>query len=62
MKTSREVCEALGCDKGTVSRAARKLGVGKMVGTSKVFTLAEVAKLKKEIRAKPGNPSFGKAE
>jgi chorismate mutase len=62
MKTTSEVATALKCDKSTVAKVAKRLSLGKMVGTAKVFTVAEVAELKREIKPSRGNPNFGKAD
>jgi len=48
----------LGCTPPTVSRTAKKHGVGHVIGKVRALTAADVDRLRKLIRSGPGNPSF----
>ena len=56
--SSADACEQLDCHRSTLTRAAKKLGVGVMVGTSFGFTASEVTRIGKIIRDSPGCPKF----
>lgn len=48
----------IGCNKATISRRCKDLGLGTRLGSNLVLTAGDIAKLKKVIPAKPGNPNF----
>jgi hypothetical protein len=54
------VCDQLGCDKSTVSRWATRLGIGQVLGRARVFTAADVRRIKRAWRGRAGNPNFGR--
>lgn len=57
-KSSREVAELIGCSKPTVTRAAKKLGVGTRIGQTLAFSKGEIEQIRKAVRKGPGNPNF----
>ena len=58
MKIS-ELAEKLGKNKSTVSRHARRLGVGKREGRDVLLTPIQAGKVAAAIaNARPGNPNF----
>lgn len=54
--------EKLGVSPSTVSRWARRLGVGKVVGRQVVLTSQEIAAIGKHCYRSAGNPNFGKLD
>lgn len=54
------LAKKLGCSKPAVTRRAKSLGLGTIVGQSLVLTPAECERLRAVIRpGQPGNPNFG---
>jgi len=58
--STSDAAKLIGCSVATASRWADRLGLGQMVGASKVLTAEEVKKIEKNWRGKRGNPNFGK--
>lgn len=58
--SSREAAESIGCNKHTINRWAKRLGIGQVVGVSRVFTGADLDRLREVVRDQPGNPNFGR--
>lgn len=56
--TTAQVAAALGCDRSTVTRAAKRLGVGRRHANSLAFTAADVRRLRAAIADGPGNPEW----
>ena len=48
----------LGCTPPTVSRAAKKHGIGNVIGHVRALSAADVRRLRGLIRSGPGNPNF----
>lgn len=55
--TTAQAAEQLGVSPSTVQRAARAAGISR-VGSSYVFTAAQIESLKPHIRGRSGNPNF----
>jgi hypothetical protein len=55
--SSREMAEMLGITQRRVNALAKRRGVGKFVGSARVFSRGDVARLKP---GPTGNPNFGK--
>jgi hypothetical protein len=51
--TMTEAAAEIGCDKATVSRRARELGIGQRFGPVVLLTAAEVRRLAKIIEPQP---------
>lgn len=56
--STAQAADTLGVDKSTITRLAKRLEVGQLVGMSLVFTEAEVEALRGAKRDGPGNPQF----
>ena len=56
--SASDAARHLGCNRSTVSRAAKRLGVGTPLGTIILLTDAEVSRISKVIQEKAGNPNF----
>lgn len=56
--TLSQLADDIGCHKSTVSRAARRLGVGRLDGQSIRLTAAECRRIKSHLQStRPGNPN-----
>ena len=53
----KDAAQILKVDQSTIRRACTKHGIGQKV-PNWVLTKADVQKLKKVVRSKPGNPNF----
>lgn len=51
-----EACRQIGCDKATISRWARRLGLGQKIGTCWALTAAEIQKIREKAPLRRGNP------
>jgi hypothetical protein len=58
VKSTAEVAELLGITRQAVSHAARRHGIGRLVGTQRVFAEGDI----QQLRSRPavGRPSIGK--
>lgn len=54
--TAADAAKLIGCHVATVSRAAKKHGVGSKLGPIRVFSKADLEKLKRVAHAGKGNP------
>lgn len=59
LHSSAAVAAKLGKDKSTICRRAKQLGIGQLVGVSRVFTDADIERLAANIQDGPGNPNCG---
>lgn len=59
--SAAEAAKQIGCARRTLSRHARQLGLGQIVGGARVLTAREIARIRAVVRAGPGNPTFGTA-
>lgn len=50
------VAKMLGCTGDTVRRLSRVNKIGKSIGTARIYTAADVAKLRKIVQPRAGNP------
>ena len=50
------VCRIIGVTRTTISRAARRIGVGQKIGPCWIFTDTDIDRLRPECRQTRGNP------
>lgn len=51
--------EELGCSTSTVTRWAKRLGVGTKLGRVLILNSREIKAIAKQKHSEPGNPTFG---
>lgn len=56
MPTTTEAVYLLGCDRSTITRLAKRHGIGSRVGPLHFFTDADIERLRGLIQPGPGNP------
>jgi hypothetical protein len=60
LRTAREVAITLGVHKSTVNRIAADQDIGVFVGFLRIFSPADIRKIKKICKFERGNPNFRK--
>jgi|688.fasta_scaffold52977_10 hypothetical protein len=60
LTTAVEIASELGVHRLTISRIARTKKIGRLIGSTKVFTKSEALQIKKICKVSKGNPNFGK--
>lgn len=56
--TARQLAESIGITRDSLTRIARSHGIGRILGTSYVFTSAEADQLRSLAHATSGNPAW----
>jgi excisionase family DNA binding protein len=58
MPTTTEAAEILGCDRSTITRLAKRHGIGSRIGPILYFSAEDIERLRPLIRSGPGNPQI----